>query len=236
MPSHIEDIRLIPIIQQTIRIQIDSHPNHTHILCGDFIRDIALIGCQNKLRYIPLQEKDQTWRTYIKSLLLTYIPTDTNYSWQGGHNYTHTSLIDGFFIKIQNHTTYISTTFVESNLNSDHLSIILHIPPNKLIARQPPPPITRTTRIMNPIPQENLEKFKTKFFEENAIQLNNITTLLSLDQLTQNQWQSTCTQMDHIIQKISETIENTYSATSIPTLTNKASQQGGFFPRKLQKI
>ena len=99
----------------------------------------------------------------------------------------HTSLIDGFFIKTQNHTTYTSITFVESNLNSDHLSIILHIPPNKLIARQPPPPpITRTTRIMNPIPQENLEKFKTKFFEENAIQLNNITTLLSLDQLTQN--------------------------------------------------
>ena len=60
MPSYIEDIRLIPIIQQTIRIQIDSHPNHTHTLCADCNRDIALIGCQNELKYIPPQEEDQT--------------------------------------------------------------------------------------------------------------------------------------------------------------------------------
>ena len=159
----------------------------------------------------------------MESLLLIYIPIDTNYSRQGRYNYVQSSLIDGFFIKAQNPTTYTSTTFVESNLNFDHLPIILHVPPNKLIARQPPPPITYTTRIMNPIPQENLEKFKTKFFEENAIQLNNITTLLSVDQLTQNQWQLACSQMDHIIQKISETIENTCSATPIPTLTNRAS-------------
>ena len=32
MPSYIDYIRLISIIQQTIRIQIDSHSNHTHIL------------------------------------------------------------------------------------------------------------------------------------------------------------------------------------------------------------
>ena len=39
MLSHSEDLRLIPIIQQTIRIQIDAHPNHTYILCGDFNRN-----------------------------------------------------------------------------------------------------------------------------------------------------------------------------------------------------
>ena len=44
MPSHIEDIRLIPTIQKTIKRLIDTHPNHTYILCGDFNRDIALIG------------------------------------------------------------------------------------------------------------------------------------------------------------------------------------------------
>ena len=139
-----------------------------------------------------------------------------------------TSLIDGFFIKIHNPTTYTSTTFVESNLNSDHLSIILHIPPNKLIARQPPPPppptITRTTRIMNPILQESLGKFKTNFFDENEIQLNNIVTFISQDNLTQNQWQSACSQMNHIIHKISKIIEKSCSAMPIPTLTNRASQ------------
>ena len=77
----------------------------------------------------------------------------------------HISLIDGFFIKIQNHTTYISTTLMESNLNFVHLPIILHIPPNKPIAQQPPTPITHTTRMINPIPQEFFLKFKTNFFE-----------------------------------------------------------------------
>ena len=126
-------------------------------------------------------------------------------------------------------------TLSEPNLNSDHLPIILHIPPKKLLARQIPPPTTNTTKILNPIPQENLEKFKTIFFEENAIQLNNITDFLSLDQLDENQWQSACSQLDHIIQKISETITNTCSTTPIPSLTNRTSQQGGFLPRKLQK-
>ena len=51
MPSHIEDIRLIPTIQQTIRIQIDTHSNHTYILCGDFNRDIAFIGHENEQRF-----------------------------------------------------------------------------------------------------------------------------------------------------------------------------------------
>ena len=53
MPSHIEDIRLIPTIQQTIKRLIDTHPNHTNILCGDFNRDIALIGRQYEHRFTP---------------------------------------------------------------------------------------------------------------------------------------------------------------------------------------
>ena len=160
MPSHNEDLRLIPIIQQTIKIQIDAHPNHTYILCGDFNRDIALIGRQNEQRLTPPQEEDLAWNIYVESLFLTYIPTNTNYSRQGGHNYTHTSLIDGFYTNTQNSNIYTSTTLVDSNLNSDHLPITLHIPPNKLLARQPPPPTTRTTRIMNPIPQDHIEKLK----------------------------------------------------------------------------
>ena len=131
---------------------------------------------------------------------------------------------------------YTSTTLLESNLNSNHFPIILHIPPNILLAKQPPSPTTCSTRTMNPIPQEYLDKFKTIFSEENAIQLNNITNLLSLDQLTKNQWQSACSQLYHIIQKIFEAIENTCSIMPIPTLTNRASQQGSFLPRKLQKI
>ena len=89
MPSHIEDTRLIPTIQQTIRIQIDAHPNHTYILCGDFNRDIALIGRYNEQRFTPPQEEDILWNIYVESLSLTYIPTNTNYSRQAGHKHTH---------------------------------------------------------------------------------------------------------------------------------------------------
>ena len=58
MPSHMEDIQLIPTIQQTNKIQIDAYPNHTYILCGDFNRDIVLIGCQNEQNHTPPQEED----------------------------------------------------------------------------------------------------------------------------------------------------------------------------------
>ena len=127
MPFHIEDTRLIPVIQQTIRIQIDAYPNHTYILCGDFNRDIVLIGRQNEQRFTPPQEEDILWNIYAESLSLTYIPSNTNYFRQGGHNYTHTSLIDGFYTNTQNYNIYTSTTLLEPNLNSNHLSIILHI-------------------------------------------------------------------------------------------------------------
>ena len=83
---------------------------------------------------------------------------------------------------------------------------------------------------------KNLEKFKTKFFEENAIQLNEMTILLSKNHSNQEQWQQACNHMDQIIQKISETIKNTCSMAPLPTLTNITIQQGGFLPRKLQKI
>jgi hypothetical protein len=44
IPSHLEDLHLIPIIMQTITSQRTRHPNNHIILCRDFNRDIALIG------------------------------------------------------------------------------------------------------------------------------------------------------------------------------------------------
>ena len=168
MPTHNEDIRLIPIIQQTINIQITTYPNHTYTLCGDFNRDIALIGRQNEHWNTPSNEEDLMWKAYTENIAFTYIPTNTNFSKQGGHNHTHTHtrLINGFYIKTQNPTLFTSTTLMEQNLNSDHLPIILHVPPNTLLAQQPPPITNHTTRIKNPIPQENLENLKPKSLRE----------------------------------------------------------------------
>ena len=82
MPSHEEDSSLIPNIQNTITNQINAHPGHMYILCGDFNRDVALIGKQNDLQTTPPQPEDYHWRTFTDNLELTYIPTNTTFSRQ----------------------------------------------------------------------------------------------------------------------------------------------------------
>ena len=236
MPTHIEDIRLISNIKDTIANQITAHPHHIYTLCGDFNQDIALIGRQNDNLNTPPQEEDIHWRTFVTSLNLEYIPTNTTFSRQGGNNYTSTSLIDGFYINSLDNSKYSCTTNTHVDLNSDHYPITLHISHNTLLAR----PITHNnithTRILNPIPPENLERFNIKFFEENSIQINDlITHLENHDQLTNTQWHSACNTLDTIIRKISQTIEETCSAAPIPPLTNRTAKQGGFLPRKLAR-
>ena len=58
MPTHIEDIQLMPNIKAIITDQITAHPNHIYNLCGDFNRDIALIGRENDNLNTPPQDKD----------------------------------------------------------------------------------------------------------------------------------------------------------------------------------
>ena len=58
MPTHVEDTHLIPYLKTTISNQITAHPNHIHILCGDFNRDIALTGRQNNNNNSPPQHED----------------------------------------------------------------------------------------------------------------------------------------------------------------------------------
>ena len=122
------------------------------------------------------------------------------------------------------------------NLNLDHYPVVLHIPHNTLIARPPPLTNTSPTRILNPIPPENIEKFNITFFEENFAQIKALTALLVNHQhLSPNQWAEACTIFDHIVNKILETIERTCQADPLPNLTNRTSQQGGILPRKLAR-
>ena len=122
------------------------------------------------------------------------------------------------------------------HLNSDHHPVTLHIPQNLLIARPPIPTTTPTTRILNPIPPENLEMFNIDFFERNLTQINELTSLLeNNNHLNPTLWQEACVSLDHIVGKISESIEKTCKATPLPHLTNRTTQQGDFLPRKLAK-
>ena len=157
MPSHEEDIGSIPLIKQNITHHTTNHPNHIHILCGDFNKDIALIGRQNDYIKTPPQVADTKWRTFTGNLQLTSIHTNSLYFRQGGQNYNQTSLIDEYYIKTPNNNLYTSTTNNDHNLNSDHSPVTLHIPPNTPLARCLPPTTVKPPRILNPIPQINIQ-------------------------------------------------------------------------------
>ena len=139
MPTHIEDINLIPIIQITIFNHIHNNPLSNIIMLGDFNRDIALISRQNGTTRTAPTQQDLDWKHFTNSLHLQYIPTNTNYSYQGGKNYTSTSLIDSFYTKLQQNPPNIliptSKTILNLRQNSDHYPICLDIPPNNIISK-----------------------------------------------------------------------------------------------------
>ena len=152
MPSHHNDLHLIPNIMQTITQQITYHSNAHIILCGDFNRDIALIGHTEDLTIHPPQQTDYQWRHFTQTLGLSYIPTNTNYTKQGGLNYTHTSLLDGYFMKSPTTINYSSQTNTDFFQNSNHFPVSFSIPNNILIARPLPlpSPLQNKTSKSNP--------------------------------------------------------------------------------------
>jgi hypothetical protein len=241
MPTHIDDITYIPTIQTTIFNLIHNNPQSNIILLGDFNRDIALIGRQNGATNTAPTQQDLDWKQFTNSLHLKYIPTNTNYLYQGGYNYTSTSLIDGFYTKTQpsslNTPTFSSTTILNPKQNSDHYPINLCIPPNNFISKKHiPTPTSNKPKILNPIPLKNINQFCIKFSETNTTLIHQLINILQNNtKLPYNQWQHVCEQMDQIVENISKIIEDTCTSPPIPTLTNQTSKQGGYLPRKLQK-
>jgi hypothetical protein len=117
MPIYIYDITIIPTIQTTIFNHIHNNLLSNIILFGDFNRDIALIGKQYGTTKTAPTQQDLKWKKFTNSLHIQYIPTNSNYSYQGGNNYTSTSLIDGFYTKIQQNSSNIPTFISKAILN-----------------------------------------------------------------------------------------------------------------------
>ena len=70
MPTYIEDITIIPIIQTTIFNHIHNNPLSNIIMLKDFNMDIALIGRQHRTtRTAPTQEGLE-WKHFTNSLHL----------------------------------------------------------------------------------------------------------------------------------------------------------------------
>jgi exonuclease III/uncharacterized phage-associated protein len=139
MPSHPEDIQLIPSILHTITQQTTCHPTYHIILCGDFNCDIALIGRTQNSNIQPPQQPDYQWRNFTQSLGFMYTNTNTTYTRQGGLDYTHTSLIDGYFTKSPHNIRFTSQTNTNFQQNSDHFPVSLFLPNNIILARPSPP-------------------------------------------------------------------------------------------------
>ena len=64
MPTHIKDTTLISIILNTIFNHIHNNPQSNIILCGDFNRDIALIGKQHGTPKTNPMQQDLEWRQF----------------------------------------------------------------------------------------------------------------------------------------------------------------------------
>ena len=173
MPIHIEDINLMSIIQTTIFNHIHNNLLSNIIMLGDFNRDIALIGRQNNTTKIAPTQQDLDWKHFTNSFHLQYIPTDTDYSYQGGNNYTSTNLINGFYTKIQqnpfNMLTPTSKTILNLKQNFDHYPIYIDIPSNNNTSKKhAPTPNNNKPKILNLILFENINMFCIKFMETNT--------------------------------------------------------------------
>jgi hypothetical protein len=70
MPTHIDDIIHIPIIQTTIFNHIHNNSLSNIILFGDFNRDIALIGKQHGTTKTTPTQQDLNWKHFTNSLHL----------------------------------------------------------------------------------------------------------------------------------------------------------------------
>ena len=131
MPSHLEDIHLIPEIQDQIHKIILQHPNHITILAGDFNRDILLQGRTNNGITTPPNLEDQKWVRFTHNNGLQAIKNPICFTRQGRHNYTSTNHIDGFYTNTPNATNLQSHTLTHLNQNSDHYPVMLQLAPTQ---------------------------------------------------------------------------------------------------------
>jgi hypothetical protein len=116
MPSHSHDTHLIQDIKNEIQKIIHRHQNHHTILAGDFNRDILLKGRAFNGLISPPTHEDYEWAHFTSTLGLYPINNLEQLTRQGGHNYTSTSHIDGFY---SNKTNLQSHTLLNLNQNSD---------------------------------------------------------------------------------------------------------------------
>ena len=234
MPSHLEDIHLIPEIQDQIHKITLQHPNHITIQAGDFNRDILLQGRTSNSITTPPNMEDQEWARFTQNNGLKVIKNPICFTRQGGHNYTSTSHIDGFYTNTPNTTNLQSHTLTNLNKNSDHYPVILQLAPNTVVIKETTTP-TNTPRITYPIPPNNLQNLQTTFIDKQNLAIENLTQILQQYHLTITKWEDAQHKFQEITNSLSQCIEQTCMAPPNPPLPNRVKSQCGFLPRTQQK-
>ena len=143
MPTHPQDLHLIQEIQNHIQTIVQNHSTFHIILGGDFKRDILLKGRSSNGITSPPNPHDHEWAHFTQRLGLKTINNQDIYTRQGGHNYTATSHIDGFYSNLPNHASLQSHTLTNLNQNSDHYPVHLQLAPNTIIIKTKTTPNTR---------------------------------------------------------------------------------------------
>ena len=162
MPTHTQDIHLILKVQNQILTLKTQHANHLTILAGDFNRDILLKGGTHQGIHKPPNPTDQEWAHFTQINNLKVVNKPWSLTKQGGHNYTSTSHIDGFYTNIPNTTSLLSSTITNLNQNSDHYPVQPQLNPNSIVIKAHTTP-TNLPRITYPIPSKSLQTYKPHF-------------------------------------------------------------------------
>ena len=215
MPTHLQDLHLIQEIQTQIQTLTTNHPTFHIILAGDFNRDILLKGRSSNGTLSPPNPNDYEWSSFTHNIGLNIIHNQSQYTRQGGLNYTLTSHIDGFYSNITNHNTLQSHTITNLNQNSDHYPVQLILAPNSAIIKTTPTP-NPTPRITYPISETNLQTLHTTFLDQQNLAITNLTNTLKQEHLTHHQWEEAKYHFHEIISSLSTCIEKTCMSQPTP--------------------
>lgn len=200
MPTHPQDIHLTLELQNQILTLKTQHDNHITILAGDFNRDILLKGRTHQGIHTPPNPTDQEWAHFTQINDLKVVNNLWSLTRQGGHNYTSTSHIDGFYTNTPNTANLLSNTITNLNQNSDHYPVQLQLNPNSIVIKDHTTP-TNSPRITYPISPKNLQTLQTTFLEKQKLAIKNLTRTLQQDHLTPAQWENAQTTLQEIFVK-----------------------------------
>lgn len=124
----------------------------------------------------------------MKNLTLHLIQNTKTFTQLGGHNYTSTRLIDGFYTNLPQHARLTCKTLTNWQQNSIQYPTNMELDSNNLV-KQCKQTTTQPPKITCPIPQENIQNLPTKFQRATNLHIHSLTQQLQNPHLSPNEWE-----------------------------------------------